>query len=168
MKSGWHQMSKGERERGRERVKCGGIQMWYYHILEERNNQIWRRNSSPRAFFSHFSTVFNFESHEELWGKSDWEETRQAVRLLVQKFACGWHVASSPSIVELIRSCWGGKKRTSGINESLLSCEDNLKGRGDVLLFSSTQTLRVVKTGYQWVVCWSAKSGNEREEEIIM
>lgn len=57
-------------ERG-ERARCGGMLGWYYHILEERNNQIWRQNSSPQAFFSHFSAVFNSESHEELWGKSD-------------------------------------------------------------------------------------------------
>lgn len=123
MKSGWHQMAKGESEMS-----------WYAevilsYIIIEKQSDMERRHGSPHivtshSFFSHdFSVVFITESHEELLGKEWWlcwgekNKKNQAARLFVQKNACGWYVASkSPPFTpfQMIHSCLGGKKAYLG------------------------------------------------------
>lgn len=133
----------------------------YYNRETIRYGKVARQSTyhhKPFFFFSsnNFSVVFITEFHEELWGKSDVmaEGTRkkqkqtknQAAWLFVQKNTCGWYVASkSPSITpfKLIHSSLG-KKHTSGINESPLEFDVDLK-RG-VFLFYPTLLPREVKT----------------------
>lgn len=78
--------------------------------------------------------------------KKQKQTKNQAAWLFVQKNTCGWYVASkSPSITpfKLIHSSLG-KKHTSGINESPLEFDVDLK-RG-VFLFYPTLLPREVKT----------------------
>lgn len=91
----------------------GESEMWWYvevvlsYIRREKQSDMEAEQQSTSFFFLTFPPSL-IPSPIRSCGERVTEK-KQAVRLLVQKFACGWHVASSPSIIELIRSCSGEK-----------------------------------------------------------
>lgn len=134
------------------------------YIIIEKQSDMERWHGSPHIITSHsffFPLTISQSSLSQSSMKSFGERVmvmaegtrkkqkqtkNQAAWLFVQKNTCGWYVASkSPSITpfKLIHSSLG-KKHTSGINESPLEFDVDLK-RG-VFLFYPTLLPREVKT----------------------